>query len=165
MTTLYPLKMDYLNVIEMAREPGIDPQTIANTLESIEDEAAVKIDSMIVAIKEVEAYKEMLEKEILRLTENRTTASNVIDRMKREIFDMVSLTTDKKIVTEHYRTSVVKNGGATPMYVSPDISDIPEEYLTVKKVPNNDKIRESLENGEKLQWAHLKERGEHLLIK
>lgn len=67
-----------------------------------------------------------------------------------------------KLQTEHFKISAVKNGGLQPMKIT---GDVPEEYLEYKPQPDNKKIRDALNDGITLDFAHLEERGTHLNIR
>ena len=71
---------------------------------------------------------------------------------------------DQKVyyTTEHFKVSIAKNGGKTPMKIT---GDVPEEFLKYTPAPDNDKIREALDSGLSLDFAHFEERGTHLNIR
>ena len=43
--------------------------------------------------------------------------------------------------------------------------DVPNDYLKVIYEPDKDKIRQALEDGTELPFAHLEEKGKHVVIK
>ena len=71
----------------------------------------------------------------------------------------------KKVHTFNHDFTVCKNGGKQPIEVTADVYDIPQEYCIFIPKPNTDVIRKALESGQELEFAHLKERDEHLRIK
>ena len=71
----------------------------------------------------------------------------------------------KKVHTPSHDFSVCKNGGKLPIEVTADVYDIPEQYRILVPKPNNELIRLALESGQELEFAHFKERGEHIKIK
>ena len=68
---------------------------------------------------------------------------------------------DAEIKTEHFKLKICNNGGQLPMKVT---GDVPNNFQKVILEPDNKKIREALEKGENLGFAHLEERGKHLRI-
>lgn len=162
--TLYELKDEYKQLLEMLEDPDIDPQVIADTMEAVSGELDVKCDSYVVIIKKLEAQVEMIDTELIRLEKNKTALTGNIKRMKSSVLDAIQLTGQRKMETDHFKLSIVKNGGKQPMEVD-EIEKIPQDYLTMKPVANMEKIRQELEGGGQLDFARLKERGEHLGIR
>ena len=162
--TLYELKDEYKQLLEMLEDPDIDPQVIADTMEAVSGELDVKCDSYVVIIKKLEAQVEMIDTELIRLEKNKTALTSNIKRMKSSVLDAIQLTGQRKMETDHFKLSIVKNGGKQPMEVD-EIEKIPQDYLTMKPVANMEKIRQELEGGSQLDFARLKERGEHLGIR
>jgi chaperonin cofactor prefoldin len=162
--TLYELKDEYKQLLEMLEDPDIDPQVIADTMEAVSGELDVKCDSYVVIIKKLEAQVEMIDTELIRLEKNKSALTNNIKRMKSAVLDTIQMTGQRKMQTDHFKLSIVKNGGKQPMEVD-EIEKIPQDYLTMKPVANMEKIRQELEGGSQLDFARLKERGEHLSIR
>ena len=106
----------------------------------------------------------MIDAELIRLEKNKSALTNNIKRMKAAVLDTIQMTGSRKMVTDHFKLSIVKNGGKQPMEVD-EIEKIPQDYLTMKPVANMEKIRQELEGGSQLDFARLKERGEHLGIR
>ena len=162
--TLYELKNEYMELLALLEDPDTDPQVIADTMEGIQGELDIKCDSYVVVIKNLESQVEMIDTELIRLEKNKSALTNNIKRMKAAVLDTIQMTGSRKMVTDHFKLSIVKNGGKQPMEVD-EIEKIPQDYLTMKPVANMEKIRQELEGGGQLDFARLKERGEHLSIR
>jgi chaperonin cofactor prefoldin len=162
--TLYELKDEYKQLLEMLEDPDIDPQVIADTMEAVSGELDVKCDSYVVIIKKLEAQVEMIDTELIRLEKNKTALTGNIKRMKSSVLDAIQLTGQRKMETDHFKLSIVKNGGKQPMEVD-EIEKIPQAYISMKPVADVEKIRKELEAGGELEFARLKPRGEHLGIR
>ena len=162
--TLYELRAEYMELLALLEDPETDPQVIADTMEGIQGEIDIKCDSYVVVIKNLESQVEMIDAELIRLEKNKSALTNNIKRMKSAVLDTIQMTGSRKMVTDHFKLSVVKNGGKQPMEVD-EIEKIPQDYLTMKPVANMEKIRQELEGGSQLDFARLKERGEHLGIR
>ena len=162
--TLYELKDEYKQLLEMLEDPDIDPQVIADTMEAVSGELDVKCDSYVVIIKQLEAQVEMIDTELIRLEKNKTALTGNIKRMKSSVLDAIQLTGQRKMETDHFKLSIVKNGGKQPMEVD-EIEKIPQAYISMKPVADVEKIRKELEAGGELEFARLKPRGEHLGIR
>ena len=162
--TLYELRSEYLELLQMLEDPEIDQQVIEDTLEAVGGELEIKCDNYGVIIKELEAEQAKLEKEIERLNKNAGRITYNITRMKKAVMETIQLTGERKMTTDHFKMSIVRNGGKQPIEYL-DGKDIPKDYMTTKPVVNSEKIREDLEAGMMLDFAVLKKRGEHLSIK
>ena len=162
--TLYELRAEYMELLALLEDPDTDPQVIADTMEGIQGELDIKCDSYVVVIKNLESQVEMIDAELIRLEKNKSALTNNIKRMKSAVLDTIQMTGSRKMVTDHFKLSIVKNGGKQPMEVD-EIEKIPQDYLTMKPVANMEKIRQELEGGSQLDFARLKERGEHLSIR
>jgi Mg2+ and Co2+ transporter CorA len=153
-----------MELLALLEDPETDPQVIADTMEGIQGELDIKCDSYVVVIKNLESQVEMIDAELIRLEKNKSALTNNIKRMKSAVLDTIQMTGSRKMVTDHFKLSIVKNGGKQPMEVD-EIEKIPQDYLTMKPVANMEKIRQELEGGGQLDFARLKERGEHLSIR
>lgn len=163
--TLYEMTMDYLRLLEISEDPDTDPQVFADTLEGLTGEIEDKAEGYITVIKELEARAAKFEKEIKRLTDQKTVYQNNIKRLKEALLNAMDAMGTTKVTTDHFRVSVAKNGGLQPLYVMPQIDQIPSEYIEHVSKVDTDKIRRALDAGADLPFAHFEERGRHLNIK
>lgn len=160
--TLYELTDNFKQVLEMAQDPSIDPQAIADTLEGIAGEIEYKADGYAKVIKELELNCDKLTAEITRLTDRKKTLQNNIKRMKESLTVAMKETGKTKFQTDLFAFSVQKN---PPSLVIDDDRNIPKEFY----IPQDPKIdtlaiKEALKNGEIFKFAHL-EQGEGVRIK
>ena len=65
MTTLYNLTAEYMELLAMAEEEEIDPQTLADTFESLQGEFEEKADNYAVVIKTLKGQEDMLDTQII----------------------------------------------------------------------------------------------------
>lgn len=160
--TLYELSDEYMALLRMAEEEDLDPEALRDTLEGISGEMADKAESWVVVIKELEAGAAKFIEDGNRQINAGNVMKNNASRMKDHLCQMMTLTGQKRLETEHYRLAVAGNGGKKPLRVT---GEVPEAYLVYKPSTDTAKIREALESGVKLDFAHLEERGVHLAIK
>ena len=163
MSTLYELKEEYKRIAEMLYEEEIDEQCILDTLESIEGEIEDKADNYAKIIKEMKADSEAIKIEKKRLEERQRSFDNRILFLKNNLEQMMKETGKTKFKTSLFSFSIQKNGGLAPLWVDEDYSNIPQKYLKIE--PDNTKIRQALDNGEKISFARYEERGESLRIR
>lgn len=160
--TLYQLTDTFKQVLEMAQDPSIDAQAIADTLEGIGGEIEDKADGYAKVIKELEADSDKLTAEITRLTDRKKALQNNIKRMKESLTAAMQATGKIKFKTDLFSFNVQKN---PPTLVIDDENNIPTEYY-IPQEPKLDTtvIKELLKSGTELGFAHL-EQGEGVRIR
>ena len=162
MATLYELKNEYLELLAMAENEELDPQTIRDTLEGIEGEIGDKAEAYAIMINELLAKADRIDKEVARLDGWVDSLRNNAASMKNILMDTLDVLGVKKIETEHFRIGIAGNGGKKPLRIT---GDVPESYTVLKPEIDTARIRDELEKGEELPFAHLEERGRHLSIR
>lgn len=163
MSNLYELKENYKKVADMLYEEEIDEQCILDTLESIEEEIEDKADNYAIIIKELLGDAEICKREKIRLEERQKSFENRAKLLKDRLEMVMRETGKTKLKTARFSFGIQKNGGLAPLWVDEDYSNIPQKYLKVE--PDNAKIRQALDLGEKIVFAHYEERGESLRIR
>lgn len=162
MSNLYQLTNKYETVLNMLYDEEIDEQMILDTLESIEGEIEDKADGYAKIIKELEARRDARKAEAKRLTESAKVFENRVNTLKSNLFNAMKTTGKTKFATDLFSFNITKNGGKQPLTID---GEVPKEYTKTVIENDTDKIRQALENGEKLPFAHLEPRGESLRIK
>ena len=163
--TLYGISVQFQTILEMAEEGEVDVELINNTLEAIEGDYEAKLDSYGIVIKELEADVEKINAELSRLQASKARIQKNIESMKDRVYASMVSTNHRKVKGEHYTWSIQKNGGKAPLMITSDLMEIPPEFKKVEYKVDRDKIRERLEGGEELFFAHLGERGESVRLK
>lgn len=161
MSNLYKLTNDYENVLNMLYDENIDEEMIFDTLEGIEGEFEDKADGYAKIIKEIETKKNARKEEAKRLTESAKIFENRANNLKQNLFNAMKTTGKTKFTTDLFTFNIAKNGGKQALTID---GDVPEEFTKTKIENDTDKIRQALENGENLPFAHLEPRGESLRI-
>ena len=156
MANIYELTQDYLRLLEMAEDPELDPEVIADTFEGIEGELEIKAENYAKVMKNLEGDIAALKAEEERLAKKRKAIENNIKRMKGTLQEAMELTGKTKFKTELFSFGIQKN---TPSVVidAADIRDIPEDYLKFKE-PEVDKtaIKNAINAGVDFEGlAHL----------
>ena len=165
--TLYELNVQMQTILEMAEDTELDPQLIADTLEGVEGEIEVKLDSYGIVMNELLMDVEKIDVELKRLTDTKKRINRNIDRMKEAVKASMDLMGKKKVQGNHFTWQIQKNGGKAPLIIDEDMPAIslPEEYQLWDVKPNKEVIRQDLEAGKELPYARLGERGESLRLK
>lgn len=162
MATMYELTSDYMAVLDMANNPDIPPEVIADTLEGISGEIELKAENSAIIIKELEAEMLKLKTEEIRLSSRRKAIENNIEVIKQRLYNAMKLTGKEKFKTALFNFTIGKN---PVKLVIDNESLIPKKYY-VKQEPKLDaaKLKEDLKAGAVRKYAHL-EQGESLRIK
>lgn len=160
--SLYKLTNEYDEVLNMLYDEDIDEQMILDTLEGIEGEIEDKADGYAKIIKELESKKNARKEEAKRLTESAKVFENRVNTLKQNLFNSMKQTGKTKFATNLFTFNIAKNGGKQALTID---GEVPEEYTKTIIENDTDKIREALEAGQELPFAHLEPRGESLRIK
>lgn len=162
MYTMYELTDNFMAVLEMASDPEIPPEAIADTLEGIEGEIELKAQSYAIIIKELEGEAVKLKTEETRLLSKRKSLENNIKRIKDNLFNAMKITGKKKFKTDLFSFGIQKSPAKL---VIDDSSLIPEKYY-VEQAPKLDeqRLKSDLKSGIECEYAHL-EQGEHVRIR
>ena len=162
MSTMYELTDNFMAVLEMASDPEIPPEAIADTLEGIEGEIELKAQSYAIIIKELEGEAVKLKTEETRLLSKRKSLENNIKRIKDNLFNAMKITGKEKFKTDLFSFGIQKSPAKL---VIDDLSLIPEKYY-VEQAPKLDeqRLKLDLKSGIECKYAHL-EHGEQVRIR
>ena len=163
MSSLYELKNEYKILKEMMEDESIDDQIIKDTMEGVEYEIEIKAENYAKIIRELEGDMSVIKNEIDRLKSKKERIEKNIEKIKENLKEAMLETGKTKIKTDLFSIGIQKNGGKAPMIIDEDM--VPNDYLLYTPSINKDLIRQQLEKGEELDFAHLEERGESLRIK
>lgn len=161
MSNLYRLNQDYQELLNMLYQDDVDEQMILDTLESIEGEIEDKADNYAKIIRELEAMRDAKKEEMYRQQDGARLLDNRINFLKQNLFNTMKDTRKTKFATNLFTFRIQKNGGRQSLTID---GEVPKEYTKTIIENDTDKIRQTLENGEKLPFAHLEPRGESLRI-
>lgn len=167
---LFNISDDLQHLNELLDDVGDDSQQqkiIAQWFDTLGDERDRKLDSYCALISEMQARADVRKAEAKRMQELAVTDENRAKLLKDRLKTFFQLHDLKTINTDRYRLSLAKNGGKLPLILDENVSvtQLPEQYQRVSIDPDTTAIRESLEAGDVLPFAHLGERGTSLRIK
>lgn len=167
MSNLFELTEEYMQLLEMAEDPDIDPEVLADTMEGLTGEIEDKADGYAYVIDSINADVDTIDKEIKRLQARKKTLTANVDSIKRNLYNAMLAIGKRKLKTAKHSFTIAKNGGKIPVVYAPviEIEKIPAEFVKVEWDVDKDAVREYLESGNELDFAHLGERGESLRIK
>jgi len=163
--TLYELTAEYLQLLEWAEDPELDPEVLEDTLEGLTGEIEIKADGYAKVIAQLKADAAALKAEIDRLTERKRKAEDSVERLTKSLGTAMILMDKRKFKTDLFSFTIQKNPPAV-VIDEQYIENIPEDYL-IYQDPKIDKarIKADLKAGRNLDGiAHL-EQTEGLRIK
>lgn len=165
MKTLYELTSIYENLLVMLYDEQTDEQMILDTLESIEGEIEDKADGYAKLIRELLGDAEKIKVEKQRLEARQKVYENRAKLLKDRLQEAMIKTGKTKFKTELFSFNIQKNGGVLPVIID-DINAVPLEYFKhTEKELDNKKIRELIDSGEQISFAHYGEQSESLRIR
>ena len=161
---LYELTADLLTLQEMLETPLDDEQVLLDTLEAVQGEYEMKLESYCKVVKNLEADMEALKNEAKRLTDKRKVLENNVERLKKVMFDSMKVTGTEKVKGQLFSVAIQRNGGKLPIIVDVPTEQLPDECVKVVESPDLEAIAKLIDAG-KCDFAHYGERGESLRIK
>lgn len=166
MSKLYEITGDLLTLQDML-EDSVEDEVLKDTLEAVQGEYEIKLESYCKVIRNLEADIDALKAEADRLNTKRAVLNANVERLKKAMYDSMKATNTPKIKGQLFTVAIQKNGGKIPVIVSPnaDTSKLDDALVIYTEKPDLDAIREYLSAGGKLDGFTLGERGESLRIK
>lgn len=161
MASIYELKAAYLSVQD-AIENGDDIEGILATLNDAIEE---KADAYASIIANLTSDIEGLKAEEKRLKDRRQSLEASIERLKDNLFNTMKETGKTKFKTEKFSFSISKNGGALPIIMKCDVSELPDNLVIIEEKPDKKAIAKYIEETGDCTWFEFGERGESLRIK
>ena len=159
--TLFEIVDDYQNLYELATDPDTNPEVFNDTLEAIKGALEVKSCGYVNVIKQLEMEAKQADEVSEMFKAKAEVRKNNIKRMKEMLKSALEATNQDSLTAGAYTIKLQKNGGVQPLVID---GDVPQNMTKVIVEPDNAKIREYLKD-HSCEWAHLEERGKHIVIK
>ena len=148
---LYELSQNYLAVQDM----DLEPETLKDTLDSIEEAIEVKAENIAKWIRNLEADKKAFEEEEKRFKEKKQAADNRIKSLKLYLEDNMRLTGKTKFKAGFFSFAIQNNPPSVEVF---DEALIPKQFLIAQPVKiDRAGIKELLKAGEEVPGAELKQ--------
>ncbi|MCF1632913.1 siphovirus Gp157 family protein [Tetragenococcus koreensis] len=153
MATLYELTDNYQQVLEIAEQ--LDPKTLKDTLDGINDAIDDKAENTAKVIRELEGDINTLTSEIQRLNERKTALSNNVKRIKEYLQNEMESVGKTKVKSERFTIGIQNN---PPSVRVEDERKIPRDYFTPQD-PKLDKtkLKDELKRGKEIEGAELRQ--------
>ena len=160
--TLYELTGQWLALYEMADDPEINPQTWADTMESVEGEIEQKAEGYAMVMAQIAGDMAAIKEQEKRLHARYKTLESRMESMKAHLETAMRVTGKTKFKTTLFSFNIAKN---PPSAAIDDESKIPAGWW-IPQQPKLDKegILRWLKDGNTCDWAHIAQ-GESLRIR
>lgn len=154
--TLYELNDQFLQLLELAEDPDVDPEVLDATMDALQGDFEAKADGYATVIATMKGNEALLKDEIARLTARKKTMENNRERMMRALENSMQLRGIKKFKTNLFSFGLQNNPASVVLDMDPE--DIPEEYL-IPQPPKVDKtkIKDDIKAGRDIRFAHLEQ--------
>ena len=148
---LYELSQNYLAVQDM----DLEPETLKDTLDSIEEAIEDKAENIAKWIRNLEADKKAFEEEEKRFKEKKQAADHRIKSLKLYLEDNMRLTGKTKFKAGFFSFAIQNNPPSVEVF---DEALIPKQFLIEQPVKiDRAGIKELLKAGEEVPGAALKQ--------
>jgi hypothetical protein len=162
MTTLRELTSDLHEIQQLAMDPEIPADALANTIEGLEGMFNDKAVRIVHVIANQDSDIEAIDAEIKRLQERKRVRVNAQERLKDYLRFNMERTGITKIESDLFTITLVK---PRQIVVIDDEQQIPEDYQRVTVVPDKTLIGKALKDGYEVKGAHLGEGKSSVRIK
>lgn len=161
MGTLFDITEDFRSLYELATDPECDEQVFQDTLEGLMGELEVKSCGYTQVIKQLDMEAKQAKEVSQMFADKAKVRENHIKRMKEALKMAMETAGTDQIAAGAFTIKLQKNGGLQPLKIT---GEVPDNMTKVIVEPDTDRIREFLKDNE-CEWAHLEERGKHVVIK
>ena len=143
------------NAIKQVQEKDLDPETLADTLESLELPRNEKLDNVATWIEENSMKLQWLKEKKRQLSDVETSIKNQNERLQEFLTQAIDDSGQKEIQTENH---ILKPRNYKDSVIVEATEKLPIDYIVCSEVvkPNKKLIYEDLKKGKTIRGAHLK---------
>lgn len=125
MSTLYEIRNEFVQLLEMAGDESIDAEVINDTLEGVTLEFEDKADGYAAVIRSLEGEASLIKGEIERLSDRKRVVENNIKAIKNSLEEAMIAVDKRKFKTPLFSFNIQKN---PPTVRIINQEDIPKEF-------------------------------------
>ena len=143
------------NAIKTVKEKDLDPETLKDTLESLELPRNEKLDNVATWIEENNMKLQWLKEKKRKLSDVETSIKNQNERLQEFLTQAIDDSGQKEIQTENH---ILKPRNYKDSVIVEATEKLPIDYIVCSEVvkPNKKLIYEDLKKGKSIRGAHLK---------
>lgn len=163
MATLYQLDSLTQELLDKAEDGLLDPETLADTMDSLEGEYEEKFDGYGKVIAQLKADAEAAMAESKRLAERAHVLQNNRKQMLLRLQNSMEKRSQRRVKAKLFTFSIRNN---PVKLVIDDQDNLPKDFMDHidKWEPNNPRIKDALKQNIAVSGAHL-EQGQSLVVK
>lgn len=152
---LFEISNEYLAILQLAEDPDVDPEVLADTMEGIEADFESKADAYAYIIATLKGDAATIDAELKRLKARKDSIENNADRLKKSLEEAMRVTKKTKFKTAMHSFNLQKNPQSVYLIEG---AEIPDTYL-IPQEPKVDKkaILADLKAGKKFDFAELQQ--------
>ena len=152
---LFEISNEYLAILQLAEDPDVDPEVLADTMEGIEADFESKADAYAYIIATLKGDASTIDAELKRLKARKDAIENNADRLKKSLEEAMRVTGKTKFKTAMHSFGIQKNPQSVRIIEG---AEIPDTYL-IPQEPKIDKkaILADLKAGKKFDFAELQQ--------
>ena len=178
MSALFELTGQYNLLLDMITDEDVDEEVLNDTLDAVLGEIEVKSEGYLAVMDKLDMEISACEAHLERWQNALKARKNGKEKLKKALVNAMMQLDVTELKAGDNTIKLVNNGGKQPIRYrygalsnleSKDmkIDEVPKEYrkVVVSETVDGDKVRQALENGEKLDFAYLCERGKSIRIK
>lgn len=163
--SLYQIAGEFRDAADKLAELDLDPQTMADTLESLGGDMEEKSKNTAFVVRNLEATADQIDAAVTEMSKRAATIRKNAERVRQYLLDNMIFAGVKKLETPYFVLTVREN---PPRVIVDDEKQIPGEYFAdpVIPPPKLDKklVAQAIKDGHSVPGAHV-ERGMSLQIK
>lgn len=148
---LYELTDAYNDVLDLLDNEEATMEDLADTLDSINEAIAVKIDNICRLRKYLDGKTDVYKAEAKRLTTLAKQAENNSDRLKNYVDEQLKKMDIKRLDTELFRLSYRKSDAVNVI----DLDAVPDEFKKVTIAADKTAIKKAIKEGTEVAGAEL----------
>lgn len=143
------------NTIKAVKEKNLDPETLKDTLESLELPRNEKLDNVATWIEENNMKLQWLKEKKRQLSDVETSIKNQNERLQEFLTKAIDDSGQKEIQTENH---ILKPRNYKDSVIVEETKKLPIDYIICSEVvkPNKKLIYEDLKKGKSIRGAYLK---------
>ena len=143
------------NAIKQVQVKDLDPETLKDTLESLELPRNEKLDNVATWIEENNMKLQWLKEKKRQLSDVETSIKNQNERLQEFLTQAIDDSGQKEIQTENH---ILKPRNYKDSVIVEATEKLPIDYIVCSEVvkPNKKLIYEDLKKGKSIRGAHLK---------
>ena len=143
------------NAIKTVKEKDLDPETLKDTLDSLELPRNEKLDNVATWIEENNMKLQWLKEKKHQLSDAETSIKNQNERLQEFLTKAIDDSGQKEIQTENH---ILKPRNYKDSVIVESTKDLPIDYIVCSEVVKLNKklIYEDLKKGKSIRGAHLK---------